>query len=1126
MNYKKLLFSTAFLFITLACNENIIQSEKQLFTLLSSAKTGVSFNNQLTETAELNIFNYDYFNIGSGVAIGDINNDNLPDILFLGNQVDNKLYLNKGNMQFEDITKKAGLSKKGVHWSSGATMADVNGDGLLDIYVCNSGLVPAIENLSNFLYINNGDLTFTESAEKFGLGEPAFSTQSSFFDYDKDGDLDMFLINHAMFQDLIFEDDNSTEEQMIQGYLKKEETWKLIRHKLYRNENNAFFKDVSKEANLYAEKQLKYGYGLGLLTVDFDKDGWVDIYVANDFQIPDFLYLNNGDGTFREQAKQALKHTPYYSMGCDAADIDNDAWLDLATVDMQPANIQKQKISMNSMNIERFHRYVDKNGYNYQYMYNALQINNGNGTFSEVAHATNLATTDWSWTAMFADFDNDGWQDWFVTNGVYRDTKHNDLRNDLRKRDAKEERLEGKERLEWLQKFKPIKVPNYVYQNKGNYNFVDKTADWGMKQASLSNGAAYSDLDGDGDLDVVVNNIAQEAFIYENNATNIGENNFLKLELIGETKQNNGENAKVTLFFDGKKQYKEMTTTRGYMSSIDHSLHFGLGKNAKIDSLKIEWLSGKIQVLQNIKVNQILKLVEKNAKPKTKNKPNSKMFETVNANDFDIDFRHQENIFDDFEKEILLPHRQSTSGTHIAVGDVNADLLEDFYIGGAKGQKGILYLQQENGSFVMSQNSVFETDKKSEDIGSIFFDFDGDKDLDLYVVSGGGGDFAINSPDLQDRLYRNDGKGNFEKTTSILPKITASGSVVRAADYDKDGDIDLFVGGRIVPGRYPLKARSYLLRNDNGKFVDVTLNTANELFEKGLVTDACWVDFDKDKLLDLVVVGEWLPIGLYRNNGQDFENVTKKYGLENTVGWWFSVAAADMDNDGDMDLVAGNIGENNKFNISENKPFDIYCNDFDANGTLDIVLGISFENALYPVRGRQCSSQQMPFITEKFPTYTAFAHADLAEIYGKDKLKKAIHYRATEAKSLYLENMNGEKYNAHRLPKLAQFAPINTIVIDDFDKDGKKDIVVAGNMWQTEVETTRYDAGTGLYLRGNGKGNFQTAKVHESGLYLAKDVKNMQAIRLKNNSETAILVANNNDTLQIVKINHSFAPKK
>ena len=930
-----------------------------------------------------------------------------------------------------------------------------------------------------------------------------------FFDYDQDGDLDLFVLNHS---DMFINSINTVSNFLDNLNEMEIEELRLHSSRMYRNDGGMKFTEVTEESKIG-----RPGFGLGLATADFNHDGLIDIFVANDYFIPDFLYINKGDGTFVESIKHMTNHISFFSMGCDAADFNNDGLMDIAVVDMTSEDHIKSKVSMAPMNVEYANFLTDVMKFQPQYMFNAMHMNIGNGRFSEIALMSGVAKTDWSWAPLFADFNNDGLKDYFVSNGFRRDTKDNDW---AMKYDSIAKSIGGTmtESRYWdlLQMAKENKVVNYIFENTGNQTFVKKTVDWGFEVPSFSNGSAYGDLDNDGDLDLVVNNIEDEAFLYRNNSTQKNGNHFLRVQPIDNKGKSSSFHAKVTLVQGDKIQYIEINPSRGYQSSVEPVAHFGLGSNEVIDQVIIDWLDGNQSVIKKPGADQTLVINKsRSITGKTIRRRTAPIFADVTSQRKNLTFTHTENEFNDFAKEVLLPHRQSRLGPNIAVGDVNGDGLDDFFAGGAKGQGGVLYIQNQQAKFETGITSPWDKNASSEDMGALFFDADQDGDLDLYVASGGGGDFAPTDKALQDHLYINDGNGNFKDRTGNLPSMITSSSRVRVADFDKDGDADLIVGGRGIPGKYPYPANSYLLQNDNGTFTDITQSSVPDFRELGLVTDLQWVDYDGDGDLDIAVVGEWMAVNIFNNDGGKFKNVTVEMGLDKAVGWYQSIAIGDFDNDGDTDLIAGNIGKNNKFKASEKKPLHVYCNDFDNNGTTDIVLSSFYKGNKVPVRGKECSTAQMPFIKDKFPAFTDFAHATLEDIYTPEKLENSLHYEARNFNSIILINEGGQ-YIIRELPIEVQASPINGIVVKDFNRDGNLDMVVAGNNMTSEVETPLYDAGKGYLLLGDGKGGFRTTiNSEEDGLLAVNDVKDVQYLELGPTNNPAILIANNNGRLQL-----------
>ncbi|AWG20954.1 hypothetical protein FFWV33_05080 [Flavobacterium faecale] len=1071
----------------------------KIFTKLEAADTGIEFSNNLVENDSLNYFTYSYLYMGGGVAVGDINNDGLQDIYFTGNQVSNKLYLNKGNLKFEDITAKAGVSGD-KRWYTGVTMADVNNDGFLDIYCSVSGKFGSKENQ---LFINKGNGTFEEKAAAYGLNDIGSSVQSTFFDYDKDGDLDLFVANYPPTP---FNAAVSSYVYMMEG-LKDEESGHL-----YRNDGD-IFTDVTKEAGVR-----KFSLSLSATIGDLNNDSWPDIYVSSDFCAPDYMYINNQDGTFREVVKDATSNTAFYGMGVDIADFNNDGNLDIFQVDMDAKSNRRKKANMASMNPMLFWDTVNA-GFHYQYMQNCMQVNSGVMTdgiphFSNVSRITGTSSTDWSWGPLFADFDNDGLKDLFITNGSRREVNNNDYFNHL-----KDENITPESYLERSLKIPSEKIDNFIFKNKGNLDFEQANKIWGIEYKGFSNGVAYADLDNDGDLEIITNNIDDKASVFENTSASI--NNHITVQFNGDVKNKFGLGARVYVTTPEFTQMQELTLTRGFQSSVAPELHFGLHKNKKITELKVVWPDGKTQILKEVAVNQklILKYLDAVVANKVATAKVNTLFGPAPKGMFP-DFMVVENSFDDFNFQVLLPHKMSALGPAIAVGDLNGDGLEDYFVGGSFNTVGQLFFQTQSG-FIKQNTAAFEADKLSEDTGALIFDADNDGDNDLYVVSGGY-EFAPNSPYLQDRLYVNNGKGLFSKAKSnAIPSMITSGSKAYAADFDKDGKQDLLVLGRQVPGSYPAAADSYILMNkstkDNIKFVNETASKAKELTKLGMATSAVITDYNNDGWMDFIVVGEWMPIRVFENTKTGFKEVSKNLGLtKDTAGWWWSISQGDFDNDGDMDYVLGNNGLNYKYKASDKETFDIYSSDFDQNKKSDIVLSYYNEGKQYPVRGRGCSSQQIPGIKEKFKNYESFSEATLEDVYSKKSLDKALHYQVKSFASVYLENKNG-KFVIHHLPIEAQVSGINKILVKDYDKDGFLDILVAGNLFMSEVETPRNDAGHGLFLKGNNKGKFKPYTPLQSGFFTPGDVKDMALITVKGKSY--VITAKNNDKLQFTALN-------
>ena len=1070
-------------------------TETPVFKRVPSSQSGVTFTNTVDENIDNYFDFFAYVYNGGGVGIGDINNDGLSDIYFTGNEVPNKLYLNQGNLKFKDITEAAGVAGNGK-WNNGVTLADVNQDGLLDIYVCKGGWNETEDQRRNLLFINQGDLTFKEQAKEYGLDEPGYSIHASFFDLDNDNDLDLYVTNRPDSFDL----------PLTQMVRQKKLSPTTSRDRLFLNENGKF-RDIATQAGIVNN----FGYALSVVTSDLNNDGWTDIFVANDFAEGDYMYINQKNGTFKEQITKATNHISMYSMGTDVADINNDGFEDIYVSEMLPADYQRSKVSMPSMDIAGFHNIVNA-GMHKQYMHNALHMNQGNLFFSEISQLSGVAKTEWSWSCLLSDFNNDGKRDIFVANGYKRDVFDGDAQQKLQefvqankhKYNSPQEMLE-KGFKDFINVYQPIKVKNYLFKNTGDLKFENASDTWGFNETSFSNGAALADLDNDGDLELIVNNLDEESFIYEN--TSSSTTNYLKLKLNGPKGNSNGIGAKVTIYHQGNLQYFENKTVRGYLSSNDPVVHFGLGQVSKVDSIKVMWTNGNVNLIKETKANQLIQVDYAKAEKTIPNKSAKPTLFQEASSILASEFIHTENDFYEYKDQVLLPHMFSRSGPFMAVGDVNNDGAEDFYVGGAAGQAGSLYIQS-NGKLVKKSIAAFETDKAFEDMGSVFFDADQDGDDDLYVVSGGS-EFAEGAKQYQDRLYINDGKGKFTK--SILPTTKSSGSCVVAYDIDGDGDLDLFRGGQVVAGAYPKSPKSYLLINEKGKFVDKTDELAPGLSNNGMINSALWVDLNGDKKSELVVAGEWMPIKVFEIKEGKLVNISEELGLQNTEGWWNKISADDLDGDGDQDLILGNLGENYKFSASVEKPFEVYAKDFDGNGTNDIFLARHYsESLLLPIRGKECTSQQMPIIAQKFPTYRSYAESDLNGILGQN-MENAMHRKAVLFSSVMLINDNGT-FTIKRLPTEAQLSTINGVIVYDFDKDGKKDILVAGNKFDVEVETTAADASPGAFLKGTGNLDFKPVKHFESGFSVPYNVKDIQMITVQ--GKPVILVTSNNDKLR------------
>ena len=1093
--FKKLFYLSCTVF--LSCTP----SADKMFTLMPSSVTGINFINPLQETEQFNVLNYGYLYNGGGVAIGDINNDGLSDIYFTGNMVGSRLYLNQGNFKFKEIAQRAGVFAEGL-WNTGTTMADVNGDGLLDIYVCRSA-AKSPSKRKNLLFINNGDLTFTEKAKEFGVDDSGYTTQGAFFDYDRDGDLDLYILNH------------STQEYAGLGKISrhhKKQKNKAYSDKLMRNDNGKFV-NVSDQSGLISNI---LGFGLGIAISDINNDGWLDLYISNDYNEQDYLYLNNTDGTFSENLEDYIGHVSLYSMGSDIADINNDGLTDIMTLDMLPEGNHRIKMTSGPDNFEKL-SHLDRNGFYHQTMRNMLQLNRGGNYFSEIGQFSGVSNTDWSWASLFTDLDNDGYKDLFISNGYRKDYTNMDFMNYIVQEKLNERRTKQKTKLtELIQKMPSTVEENYTYKNNGNLTFTKMNKDWGIDQKTLSNGAAYVDLDNDGDMDLVVNNIDEKAFIYRNNSEKFSQNNYLKIALKGLGKNTMGIGAKVKITAGEMTQTQELLNTRGYQSSVDLNLNFGIGKSKTIDQVEVVWPNQKKQIITAVQPNQKLTLFQKDAKldVNRNNAYKTKLFEEVKA----IDFTHKENNYNDFKREIMLPHMLSTLGPKLAVGDVNGDGLEDAFIGGAKGTVGGIFLQTRSGGFVKSKKIDLEPDAASEDMGALFFDADGDRDMDLYVVSGGN-EFEKTDPALKDRLYINRGNGNFVKSENNLPDFTSSGSVVKAADYDNDGDQDIFVAGRILPNEYPYAPKSYLL-NNNGKgvFKDVTQSSANGLQNIGMVSDALWTDFNGDNQLDLMLVGEWMPITLFENQNGVFKNITEEVGFKDSNGWWNTITSGDFDQDGDMDYVAGNFGLNSQLKTSLEHPISIYAKDYDKNGSVDPILSCYDEGKNYPVFSKDDIQQQLTILKNRFVKYKEYADLTIDQVFTPEELEGSKVLYAKTFETSYMENLGNGQFKITALPIETQFSPIYGMTTGDFNQDGNLDVIMGGNFTASRVKFGHYDAIKGICLLGDGSGGFTNLEASASGLMVSGEVRDIQKISLANGGEHLIF-SRNNDSPVIYKFN-------
>jgi hypothetical protein len=1124
--FRFLLF-LLFGFICTSCKQ------KTLFKEVSSSYSGIDFNNIINETDSINVLDFENVYNGGGVGIGDFNNDGLPDIYFTGNLVSNKLYLNKGNLKFEDITEKAGVSGDGK-WSRGVSVIDINNDGLLDMYVC-SYVHKEVAGRENLLYINqgvdkDGIPSFKESASEYGLNDTTYSAMAAFFDYDNDGDLDVYiLVNEIIAGDY----PNRFRPRMLNG--EHPSTGRLYRNDWNEEKGHAYFTNVSDEAGITIE-----GYGHGVVITDINKDGWADIYVTNDYLSNNILYINNGNGTFTDKITSYLKHTSANAMGVDVIDINNDGLQDIIELDMNPEDNFRKKMMMNANSYQTYQN-SDYFKYQYQYVRNTLQLNQGprvnendsigDPVFSDIAFFSGVAETDWSWAPLVVDFDNDGFRDLIVTNGFPKDVTDHDFVS------FRNEAFAVASKKQLLEQIPEVKIHNYGYRNKGDMTFENVTHAWGLTKPSFSNGAAYADLDGDGDIDVVINNINDKAFLYENTLANKKNKNanFLSVQLVGDSLNINGLGTWIEIYYQGLKQVYEQTPYRGYLSSVQLNPHFGLGDVNTIDSVVVKWPANKKQTIVNVPVNQKIVIDYKQANQHYEwsggTLATNTLFTDVSSAYIDS-FVHEELDYVDFNIQKLIPHKLSEYGPALAVGDVNGDGLDDVIVGGSVSFSTSILLQQPNGRFkkklLISDANMFT--KRSEDMGILLFDANKDGFLDLLVTSGGY-ENERNTIAFEDKLYLNDGKGNFTITEGALPQNFTSKSCVRAADFDKDGDLDLFIAGRVDPGNYPKPVSSFIYRNDSKdgvvKFTDVTASVAISLNNIGMVCDAIWTDFDNDGWQDLILAGEWMPVTFLKNNKGVFDDITSTTGIEKKNGWWTSIASGDFDNDGDIDYIIGNLGLNSFYRGSEKYPVRMYAKDFDNNSSYDAIPTLFLPTTLqnremkeFPAHVRDDMTKQLISFRSKFQNYRSYSTATFSEMFSKEELEGAQILKSNYFSNSFLKNLGNGKFELHPLPMAVQYSCINGMVIDDFNKDGNLDVMINGNDFGTEVSVGRYDACNGLVLLGDGRGGFNTQSIIQSGLFIPGNGKSVVKLRSASGS-TLIAASQNRGPLKLFNVNNS-----
>ncbi|RPD51225.1 VCBS repeat-containing protein [Paracnuella aquatica] len=1105
-------FFIFFQMLVTGCSEN--EEQQTMFTSLDAAQTGIHFTNTIEETDSTKSFINEFGYMGGGVGIGDFNNDGLKDIYFTGNQVRSRMYLNKGNNRFEDVTEKAGVQTN--IWATGVSVVDINSDGYDDIYVCSYGS-NLINRTANLLFINQADGTFKEQAAAYGLADSSYSSQATFFDYDKDGDLDMYLANYML---------NGPNANTL--YRKDTTGRSAANDRLYRNDGDTsgaghpVFTDVTLAANIKDD-----GMGLGVVVTDVNGDNWPDIYVANDFVSDDVLWINKGDGSFTNGIAQALQHSSYSSMGVDAADINNDGRPDITTLDMLPETNERKKTSYSLMNYNRYE--AERNlGYHPQFVRNMLQLNNGthqvNGIqmpfFSEIGQMAGIAATDWSWSVLVADFNNDSWKDMHITNGIGRDFVNGDfLEFSGEVLNTSNSSMADKQKAirEKLASLEHVLLPNYLFINKGDYTFSDVSSTAGIGEQSMSNGAAYADLDNDGDLDLVVNNINSKAFVLLNKANDYkpANNHFLKLRLNGAKQNLHGLGSTVYVYSGGQMQVQEQNPVKGYFSTVDNDLLFGLGKATTIDSVVVVWPNDRMQVLRQLQGDSTYTLNQNDATVpfQKRTATATPIFASANSA-LNIGYLHRENQHNDFDQQRLLPQKFSRLGPFITTGDINGDGLEDFFVGGAYNASGQLFFQQANGSF--SARDFTDSIKMEEDADCLLFDADGDADLDL-IITNGETMYPDGSPFHKPRLYFNDGKGNFTAQPDAIPAtVTTIAGTVVAGDYDGDGDQDLFIGGR-VSGQFPVAPNSYILQNNGGRFTDVTDKVCPKLRNAGMITAAAWADYDGNGTLDLVVAGEWMPVLFFSNEKGALKDATALTGLQDNEGMWRSLAVTDLDGDGDLDVVAGNLGANCIYHAEPRKPMQLMAADIDRNGSIDPVLFYHIKDAdgsttLRPNVSRGHFAEQVPMIKKKYLRHANYVEATPADIFKGVEENKVQKLVCKETRSSIFENMGGGQFKKRALPQQAQFAPVNAIVCTDINGDGIKDLLLAGNEYQTEVMTGRYDASYGLYLAGNKDKSFTAVEPARSGLLIKGDVKDLAVINSRNSKW--VLAAVNNDSLR------------
>ncbi len=1093
--------------VCISCSEetarfDIEKKSTTLFTLVDTSQSHILFSNTLPEDRVKNVIMFEYYYQGAGVATGDLNNDGWVDAYFSGNLSKDRIYMNTGDMAFRDMTPTSGINTQ-VGWNCGVTFADVNADGLLDIYVCRGGEFQ--ERLrSNLLYINRGDFNFSEEAAQYGLNDAGHSMHSAFFDFDKDGDLDVYVTNTP----------RPVSPVIKVAFADKASYGPTYSDKLYINDGKGHFDPVIEEAGLVYEN----GYGLGIAIGDYNNDGWEDIYVANDYDAPDLLYINQHDGTFRESLSDYMRHTSNNSMGCAMADFNNDGLDDIVVLDMLSEDYKRSKILMSTMNVKRFWNVVETGGF-FQYMRNTLQVNTGRNSFSEIAQFSGIDKTDWSWSPLVGDYDNDGFQDIIVTNGIVRDITNRDFELYTAEQAKLGDKAE-KDILNVLRHMPSNKLPNYAFRNKGNLAF-EKVADtWQLDILGFSTGAATADFDNDGDLDVLINNTNDPASLFRNNSRNA----WLAVRLKGSELNPFAIGARVFVNDGTSVQNRLVQSQSGYLSAGETRSYFGLKGFGGRATITVIWPDGNETIVNDVGINREIVIEYDQGLPKTsyytqnQNKPDedATWVKEINPEDCGLGFIHSENEFDDFEFEILLPYKTSMYGPKMTTGDINGDGRDDILIGGASGMAITCFTSNPDGRYSKVMHAAFEMDRVCEDAELLLFDFDQDGDLDLYAVSGGN-EFPAGSENYDDRIYINDGTGTFTKGR-LGETFAESGSCVASADYDGDGDEDLFVGARLIPRNYGMAPTSRLLENREGMLVDVTEQKAAMLNGIGMVTDAVWSDVDEDGDPDLVLAGEWMKLTFLQNDGSVFTDITGDVLDMDYTGFWNALIATDLNADGRDDFVVGNFGLNTKYKASIEFPLNLFVSDFDNNGSNDIVLSKYVDDKLFPLRGRECLSWQMPYISEKYPSYAQFADSDMEEIYGRQNLEKALHRTINTLASGILLSQPGGGYVFKALPDEVQWSPVFGLLSADFNSDGNPEIVAVGNFRAPEVETGQFDAGNGALLTAHSQGVLTFVPWDQSGFFCPGEARDIGLVKDHQGQPAMIVVANNSGKLQVFSL--------